>query len=666
MDRFNHLTTSQRAAIDEENPTVAIVAPAGSGKTTVLTHRIARRIESKETPPNKVVALSFTRAAAYQIGERVSQLIDTTPINVGTFHSIALSTIKRFAEFEQRSVPSIVPDTKLILKELLDQAPPSQKQALHYASSASKITAVKKVSTEISWAKSCTLDPQKYVDVASSLRQVTQEQAEVVSKIYSSYESYKQRHRLIDVDDLITLAATQLHQDKAFAEVERFLFRHFYVDEFQDANRSQIELLLAYLGDSRDISVVGDPSQSIYGWNGAIESNMSDFIDTFPEATVIVLSDNFRCLPEIVFAASKIMPTVADERVRYQVRPTRPSTSTGVVTFHQLQDDREEALVCARTINSFHEKSVSYNAMAVLARTNAQLQIVDEIFRSLRVPTKSPGSTNNLFSKYLRFLTKNWTAEELQRRVATLLALLSESQGSPFITPNTPPGGLLQALLRLRRVQPEISVAETIEIIDKVRESNGEDGAVTLTTFHGAKGLEWYHVHLIGVDRDKVPNPKSRRPEDLTEEQRLLYVAMTRASDSLHISFAGRGRLETPPWSSLLDPLEEQIRGRSSDATPTRARKSLSLKGSYPFDMSERAYRDVMSKINSYRAQEAQRRGLLPEEFISNSEVRLFAKNVLEGSSKPIPTSSSYLSETAYGELLEFLEELKAPNHFSK
>ena len=669
MKHPNQLTTKQRAAIDEDNPTVAIVAPAGSGKTTVLTQRIARRIESKETPPGKVVAVSFTRAAAYQIGERVSQLIDTTPINVGTFHSIALSTIKRFAEFEQRATPSIVLDTKQVLKELLDQAPPSQRQAFHYTGNASKNTIIKKISAEISWAKSCTLDPQRYADVAPSLRQVTHEQAEVLSQVFSNYESYKTRHRLMDVDDLVTHAAIRLQQNKAFAQVERFLFRHFYVDEFQDANRSQIELLIAYLGESRDVSVVGDPSQSIYGWNGAIESNMSDFIDTFPEATVVVLSDNFRCTPEIVFAASKIMPIVADERIRYQVNPTRPSDSSLGVVFHHLKDEREEALVCARTINSLHEKNVPYSAMAVLSRTNAQLHIVEEVFSSLRVPTKSPGGTNSTFSRYLKLFTKHWTAEELQRRVATLLAHLSESQEPRSNLSSTPPAGLLQALLRLRRVQPEISVAETIEVIDKVRESSGGHDAVTLTTFHGAKGLEWYHVHLIGVDRSRVSSVKARQPQVLKEEQRLLYVAMTRASDSLHISFTSSAKQGTsPPWSSLLDPLEEQIVGRTPDTTPTASPREDPLKRSSPFNAQERAYKDLTTKINLYRAQEAQRRGLLPEEYISNSDVRLLVKNVLNGSfrSDPLLTNSSYISESAHRELLDFLGTLDVPKCFSR
>ncbi len=659
----NRLTPSQRAAIEDVNPTMAIIAPAGSGKTTVLTQRVAKRIERKETPPNKVLALSFTRAAAYQIGERVTQLIDTTPITVGTFHSAALSTLKRFAEFTQQRLPAILPDPKKILSEILGQGSPSLKQALRYGATANQKAILTRSSTEISWAKSCYFDPSTYGDVAPSLRQVTQVQAEAISQLYRDYEIYKRRHGLLDVDDLVPQASMRVCQNEDFAKIERFLFRHFYVDEFQDANRSQIELLLAYLGDdNRDICVVGDPSQSIYGWNGAMESNMSDFIDTFPEAQIVILSENFRCVPEIVDVSSKIMPILADERVRYQVRPVRGTVPGAGVCFHQLKDDTDEALLCARVINSLHEQRVSYNAMAVLARTNVQLKVVDEIFRSLRIPTKSPGNANGLFSKYLKAMTKDWSSEELQRRIATLLALITESQGFHSGQWNHPPKGLLETILQLRRIQPEINVSDTIEVIDKVGDSISGNDAVTLTTFHGAKGLEWYHVQLIGVGRNKVPSPQTRRNEELLEEQRLLYVAMTRASDSLHISYTTQGVPgETPPWSSFFDLLENPPKDGLFNATSSIApQKSQPPRESDPFGASERIYLETLSKIKSFRAQAAKRRGLLPEQLISNSAIRQLTRNFLCGSQTLIEdlSRSCHLSDATMSELLDFLANL--------
>lgn len=604
------------------NPALAIVAPAGSGKTTVLTRRIAHRILSGQTSPSNVLALSFTRAAAYQIGARVSSLIETTPISVGTFHSVALATLRRYSSFVHSPPPKVLEDPKSVLERLVETSSSTVRSILSVRSTnTNKESAAIRCLREISWAKSSQLEPVTYLEAALSQRRLRAQEAEAISLIFESYENYKKKYRLLDMDDLIPYATSCIDHSDAFASIERFLHRHIYVDEFQDANQPQIDLLMTYLGENNhDICVVGDPNQSIYGWNGARSTNMSEFLDTFPEASVVTLSSNFRCGENIVHASGRVMPKINDKRIAYEVSPGRQAGSKGNVILRYAKDEDEETLICAREIQVQHSKGVPYSSMAVLARTNAQLRLVQAALEKMGIAFRgSTSSSSYSYGWYLRRIVSSWQAEEKNRPVSALISEMTENGSG-----REPPAGLIDQLKTIRRAQPNLTVGDVLEIADDLEPRRDATSTITATTFHGAKGLEWYHVHLIGFDRIPSAASKSSNRQSFAEEQRLAYVAMTRASDSLLITFIESSHLDSATRPPYLEALESALR---SDHTDRRAPDpiGLALGELYPFSKEDRLIHNIKTEILKVREKEAKRRAVEPRELISDVGVRTIA-----------------------------------------
>src|SRR3954469_14083076 len=282
MDHSDLNPEQRRAVVTEASP-LCILAGAGSGKTRVLTRRIAHRIAVGSAEPDRVLALTFTRKAAGELGSRLRTLGVRDRVAAGTFHAVAYAQLRRRWADRGESEPALLDRKARLLAPLIRNR---DVQAADVAS-------------EIEWAKARMVNPSAYEHEARSAGREPPMALAEVAEVYRRYEVEKNRRGLVDFDDLLFRTARAIEEDADFAAAQRWRFRHLFVDEFQDVNPVQFRLLMAWLGDRLDLCVVGDPNQAIYAWNGADASYLTNFRRHFPTAEVVRLDDNYRSSPEI-------------------------------------------------------------------------------------------------------------------------------------------------------------------------------------------------------------------------------------------------------------------------------------------------------------------------------------------------------------------------------
>ena len=462
------LNGRQRAAVEAPGTPLCIRAGAGTGKTRVLTRRIAYQATEGAIDPKRTLALTFTRKAAEELRGRLAGLGLRGAVSAGTFHSAALAQLRtRWAERGVRP-PELVRDKRGLVARAAKQA--GKRLGRNDLSDAIN---------EIEWAKARRLTPDCYTEAAARLRRWSSLDPALVSDLYGQYEAEKTRRRVVDFDDLLILALRDLTDDPDYAEARRWKFQHLFVDEFQDVNRLQFDLLRAWLGDRNDLCAVGDPNQAIYSWNGADADYIERFDHWFPGSSVLDLVDNYRSTPQILTAGRAVLPAGAASLAPHQLDGPRPTVSTHA-------DDFDEGTAIARALRDAKGPEIAWSSMAVLARTNAQLTTITAALRSADIPF------------HIRTDTRRTTTD----------ANASE------------PG------------RPQTADADN--------QPNAPDGtdAVDVATFHAAKGLEWPIVHLAGMEQGLVPISRAQTPAEIAEEQRLLYVAITRAERELHCHWA--------------------------------------------------------------------------------------------------------------------------------
>src|SRR5438309_571407 len=288
------LNEAQRRAVTTDAAPLCILAGAGSGKTRVLTRRIAWRVAQGRADPRHVLALTFTRKAAGELSSRLSALGVRDQVAAGTFHAIAYAQLRRRWADRGERPPALVDRKVRLLAPLL---------ASHRGGGVQPAD----VANEIEWAKARFVGPAHYeVEAAAAGRKPVLTLA-VMASLYERYEEEKRRRALVDFDDLLLLCARALQTDDAFVTSQRWRFRHLFVDEFQDVNPVQFRLLEGWQGDRHDLCVVGDPNQAIFGWNGADARYLTDFGDRFTGAEVVRLDDNYRSSPQILAVADAVL-----------------------------------------------------------------------------------------------------------------------------------------------------------------------------------------------------------------------------------------------------------------------------------------------------------------------------------------------------------------------
>ncbi|MCU1489392.1 MAG: UvrD/REP helicase [Acidimicrobiaceae bacterium] len=586
----------QLAAITSPAAPLLVVAGAGSGKTRVLTRRIAWRVHEGLATPGHVLALTFTRKAAAELRSRLAGLGLPGPVTAGTFHAVALAQLRRRAADAGRTPPvlldskarllgAIVPERGLRLAGGRSGRPPERRELLSA------------LAGEIEWAKARLVTPAGYLEAARVVRRNPPVAPEEVAETYARYESEKRRRRVLDFDDLLGELAGAISSDADFAAAQRWRFSHLFVDELQDANASQLRLLDAWLGGRSDLFAVGDPRQAIYGWNGADPAAVLSFAERYPGAEVLALESNYRSTPQVVALASAALParrrrpgTVDAPSGAFAAavsapRSTRPEGP--VPTLKAYADAEAEAAAVATGIRLAHRPGRRWSQCAVLARTNAQLVLLEEALRGAGVPVRAAAGAAFL----ARPAVRTALAEVTGRDHAGLRSFLEGCADRAAALPEDSDDDAneddeeraeLSALVRLGEEYLELDpLASGDGFLSYLRgslrgeSSPGERDAVELATFHRAKGLEWSVVFVTGLEEGLVPIAHAGDAAALEEERRLLYVALSRAEEELHCSWARQRRfgsrvVDRGP-SPYLDALEEERKRLERLAAPSTA-----------------------------------------------------------------------------------------------
>ena len=270
------LDDAQRAAVTSTAQPLVVLAPAGSGKTRVLTRRIAHRVATGSADPRHVLALTFTRKAAGELDDRLRRLGLRGDTTTGTFHAVAWGTLRTRWADHGRAPLTLLDRKGWVLRDLAPSVAGKDRR-----------TVAGELATEIEWAKARMVTPDDYVDAVVQAGRKPALRTDLVADAYAAYEHRKRRGGLVDFDDLLALVARALEEDEAFAAAQRWRYRHLFVDELQDVNPLQFRLLQAWRGDRYDVTAVGDPLQAIYGWNGADAGFLLDIHRWWPSAEVV-------------------------------------------------------------------------------------------------------------------------------------------------------------------------------------------------------------------------------------------------------------------------------------------------------------------------------------------------------------------------------------------
>jgi DNA helicase II / ATP-dependent DNA helicase PcrA len=599
------LDADQRAAVTTESRLVAVIAGAGSGKTRVLTRRIAHRIAAETADPRHTLALTFTREAAGEMRKRLLRLGLREHVEAGTFHSVMLGVLKqRWTDTERRPL-TVVNDRRRLVGDTID-AGDRRSLAAYLA--------------EIDWASARGIDPERYASAARREQRHPAPGIDRCAAVYADYQTAKKRRGVIDFDDVLAHTIRDLRRDDDFADTVRWRFRHLLVDEAQDLNPLQHALVDLLRAGRDDLFLVGDPSQAVYGFNGADPSLLVDVETRFPGIEVVRLPVNHRCTPQIVAAGVHVL-TVTD-----QPSPLVSNRADGpTVEQFVAADEADEARHIAHFVLRCDPNLVRTGEVGVLARTNAQLGPIQDALERSGLPVR-------------RNATANGTPLQTAVRQAASLGSASQLRGWAHDVLDAPP--VAQSLrhrapVSQRRVDdgaegtdgdPERRVAAAV--LDFLREQPLGDGAtfrawvattnpfddastdgVDLSTFHAAKGREWHTVVVTGVESSLVPHKSAGTVAGRAEEGRLLYVAFTRATDHLLVTRAARRG------------------GYTRTASPFIADLDLTVPAPAPPPRRVRARVDpLIGALHEWRDDSARRADILPTQLCSDRDLASIAR----------------------------------------
>lgn len=371
------LTPPQALAVGSPAGALCVVAGAGSGKTRVLTLRVARRIRDGSAAADHTVVCTFTRKAAHELRDRLARYgvdvsvpsasggVPSPGVRAGTLHQLALTLLRRRAADTGQPPPALVEHRWRTLADLTgDRGVASLAE------------------TEIGWAKARCVAPGEYSASADAAGRTVALPLDRVAVVYADYQDRLDRRSLVDLDDVLLHAANLVLDDPVFAEQVRWRYRHLAVDEFQDVNPAQFRMVQALLGDRADLCVVGDPNQAIYGWNGADPRLLASLPDVVPGLTVVHLDANHRCTPQVVLAATAALgPSLV-------APPTSAIGDGPVPTLTAYPDERAESDAVASAVLRRAEGGTAWSDQAVLARTHDQLAVVRRALDRVGVPCR--------------------------------------------------------------------------------------------------------------------------------------------------------------------------------------------------------------------------------------------------------------------------------------
>ena len=518
------LDQEQRAVATAVRGPVCVIAGAGTGKTRAITHRLAYAVDIGIVEANRILALTFTARAAGEMRARLRAL-GVPAIAARTFHAAALKQLLYFwPEALGGRFPALLTSKSAFLGEALDRAGITLTKSP---------AALREISSEIEWAKVLQIPSDEYVEAALANNRVITSRSKLnledIARTYESYESLKRQERVIDFEDVLLLTVGMLEEVKEIRDRVRDQYRYFTVDEYQDVSPLQQRLLDLWLGKRSDICVVGDPAQTIYSFAGATPAFLLNFTKRFPDAEVIRLSAGYRSTPEIINIANAILRSgeLGHDLEAVNSHGNQPATSG-------FKSESEEINSLVDSLRLKIESGTKPHEIAVLARTNAQLEDLEKALFGA-------GIENQIRTAERFFERSDVRAMISAIRSASVLATsdwLSELRDllKQFGDGDKYARAIIQLAQELANEGIDSMRAFLRELEDRAEQNNPPDlPGVTLATLHGAKGLEWEYVYLVGASSRYLPWPGS----STEEERRLFYVGVTRAKRELNLSYAG-------------------------------------------------------------------------------------------------------------------------------
>lgn len=622
---MSRLSKAQKNAVIHKDGPMMVLAGPGSGKTLVITKRIQYLIGHYHIPPQKILIVTFTRAAAVEMKERFWRLAgETLPVSFGTFHSVFFTILKHAYHYR---ADNILPETKKydFLREILyDRHLEVEDEGDFLRSLIGEISLVKGQMLDLSYYHSaCCGD-------------------EVFREIYECYEEKLHQNRWIDFDDILVYTYELLKEREDIRAAWQQKFAYILIDEFQDINRIQYEIVKMLAGDTQNLFVVGDDDQSIYRFRGAKPEIMLGFSKDFPKAEQVILNTNYRSGEPIVETAERI---ISGNQKRFEKQMHSQKGKYGSVEIKRFETQREENRYIIHVIREEMEKKTDLSQIAILCRTNQGPRQLVGALMAYNIPFYMQDVVPNLFehwiarnmidymklalgdrrrSTFLRvmnrpkryigteYLTqsevsfedllekvkdKPWLYEyvENMKEDLRILKSMTPMMAIIYIRKTVGYNAYLSEYARFRRIREE----EFTQVLEEVQESargfdtyeewfdyirdytqelkqqskknREEKNGIVISTMHGAKGLEFDRVFLPDVNEEVIPHKKSIKEEDIEEERRLFYVAATRAKKYLHI-FSTKSLYNKESVSSRFITEIEDRGGKNHDKRDSKSR----------------------------------------------------------------------------------------------
>lgn len=551
---------------------VVVLAGAGTGKTRAITHRVANAVREGLYQASATLAVTFTTRAAGEMRSRLAQL-GVRGAQARTIHAAALRQCQYFwPQAYHVEFPRVAENTFSLVARAANQVLGSSDAAL-----------VRDLNAEIAWAKTSNVTAARYVGVAGG-RAVSGATSAQVASVMTHYEKLKLIEGSVDFHDILLCNAVLLAEHPAIAEQIRNTYRHFVVDEYQDVSALQHRLISLWIDGRKDACIVGDPNQAIHSFAGADAAYLRGFASEHEDARTVRLVRNYRSTPEIISSANQVLRIGA--RGAGALKATRPGGPAP--SFAGYADEGAEATAVVRWLRDRHAEGIGWREQAILYRINAQSPSLEAALTEAGVPYTVRGTERFYDRAEVRSVINDLVkhaAKAPEAEAGEVLEVVLQAVGWK---PEAPSGqgrqrerwesltALRSMVLEEMRRDGAAWTAEQAAGWLRERASwqaSPVADAVTLSTMHAAKGLEWDAVAIIGVREGLVPFVLSQEEPALSEERRLLYVGFTRARSFLHVSWAAsRGNATRSRFIADQVSGPAMVRKEQKAATSSRSR----------------------------------------------------------------------------------------------
>lgn len=548
------LNTKQREVMNNLLGPVCVLAGAGTGKTTAMTHRIAYGVKTATYDPKTIMALSFTTKAAAVLGQRLYNL-GVKDVSRGTFHSMSYRQLRYFwNKISKTEAPIIVGSReKFILEYLKNQKNILNEQKISFT-----------LANEIGWSKVSLINPKNYAFEADKRNRGNElgYPPERIQEMIEEVENYKVSKNLVDFDDCLILLSCALQENQSILNEITSKYKHFIVDEYQDVSPLQQYMLDIWLDGRENLCVVGDPAQTIYSFSGATDFFINNFSSVYKNAKIISLNQNYRSNPAIINLANKLLEKGGTKNW-VKLIPVKAGQTQ--VSFNIFENDVAEIEAIVKSIKYSIKRGAKFGDNAVLFRRNSDSLIVKKLFEKYAIPYQMKVRSENAttffetaqIKTFLEKLKKIALEENLSgvqdpifknektltEKLKRILSLVSKNFNSKNPDTKMVNNAYFDALLGIiEKYDDTKTLFDFYQYINGLSRNGNEPyiNLVTISTLHSSKGMEWPHVFIIGAYQGSIPvkTIDKTNKDEVEEERRLLFVGITRAMNNLNISFS--------------------------------------------------------------------------------------------------------------------------------